>query len=158
MSRVPALGPRGEGWVAIQVVLFVLIAAAGVAGPALTGAPRAVLAVAGGVLLAAGLYLALRGVVDLRESLTALPHPRDGARLVDSGAYARVRHPIYGGIVAGATGYALLTASPLALLGAGLLLVFFRLKSGREEEWLRERYPAYEAYAARTRRMLPGIY
>ncbi len=77
---------------------------------------------------------------------------------MDTGAYAKVRHPIYGGLVLGATGYALVTASPVALLGAGVLLVFFRLKSGREEQWLRDRYPDYVAYAARTRRMLPGIY
>ena len=33
-TRLPSLGPRGEGWVAIQVVLFVLLAVAGSAGPA----------------------------------------------------------------------------------------------------------------------------
>jgi protein-S-isoprenylcysteine O-methyltransferase Ste14 len=158
MSRLPALGPRGEGWVAIQFVLFALIAVAGLAGPVVDGPVRAGLAVAGAVLIAAGGYLAVRGVVDLRESLTALPHPRDGARLIETGSYARVRHPIYGGLVLGATGWALITASPLALAGAVVLLGFFRLKSGREEAWLRERYPGYEAYAGRTRRMLPGLY
>ena len=143
----------------IQVVLLALVAAAGLlGGPVLAGAARIAAGMAGAVLLAAGGFLAVRGVVDLREALTALPHPRDGAQLVDTGAYARVRHPIYGGIILGATGYALLTASPPALLGSALLLAFFRLKSGREEQWLRERYPGYDAYAARTRRMLPGIY
>ncbi len=142
----------------IQFVLFGLIALAGLAGPVVTGAPRLVMAVGGAALLAAGLYLAARGLVDLRDALTALPHPRDGARLVDTGAYAKVRHPIYGGLALGATGWALVTASPLALAGAAVLLVFFRLKSGREEQWLRERYPTYDAYAAHTRRMLPGIY
>lgn len=28
-SRLPALGPRGEGWVLVQFVLFVVIAVAG---------------------------------------------------------------------------------------------------------------------------------
>ena len=158
VSSLPTLGPRGEGWVAIQIVLFWLVVAAGMAGPVLDGPARAVLGVAGGVLIAAGGYLAVRGVVDLRDSLTALPRPRDGARLVETGSYALVRHPIYGGLVLGAAGWSLLTASPLALALAVVLLVFFRLKSSREEAWLRERYPGYEAYAGRTRRMLPLLY
>jgi protein-S-isoprenylcysteine O-methyltransferase Ste14 len=108
--------------------------------------------------MAAGGLLALRGIVDLRQALTALPHPRDGAQLVDKGAYRLARHPIYGGIVLGACGYGLVTASPLAILGSAVLLAFFRLKSEREEVWLEARYPAYPAYRDRTRRMIPWIY
>jgi len=158
MSRLPSLGPRGEGWVAIQVVLLVLVLAAGAAGPVVDGAPRLLLGAVGGPLVALGGYLCLRGLRDLDEALTPLPHPRPGAELVETGSYGLVRHPIYGGIVIGAAGYALLAASPLALAGAVLLLAFFRLKSGREEAWLRARYPGYEAYAARTKRMIPRIY
>ncbi|MDQ1324631.1 MAG: hypothetical protein QG587_1967, partial [Chloroflexota bacterium] len=97
-------------------------------------------------------------LLDLRDALTPLPHPREGAELVDTGSYRLVRHPIYGGIVLGAAGYALVVGSPFALAGAAILLAFFRLKSGREEAWLREHYPAYQAYAARTKRMIPWIY
>jgi len=39
-----------------------------------------------------------------------------------------------------------------------VLLVFFTLKSAREEVWLEQRYPGYPAYRATTRRMLPFIY
>jgi protein-S-isoprenylcysteine O-methyltransferase Ste14 len=158
VNNLPSLGPRGEGWVVIQLVLLGAIVAAGSAGPALGGAVRLVVGVLGLALMGAGGLLALRGVVDLRSALTPLPHPRPGAELVDRGSYALVRHPIYGGIVIGSTGYALLTASPLALVGAFALLGFFRLKSAREEAWLREHYPDYAEYAARTRRMLPGLY
>jgi protein-S-isoprenylcysteine O-methyltransferase Ste14 len=139
MSRLPALGPRGEGWVVIQFLLLALVVLAGVAGPTCTGPLSTVARVAGVALVLAGLILATRG-------------------LLDTGSYALVRHPIYGGLVLAAAGYALVVSSPLALAGAAVLLVFFRLKSGREEAWLRERYPAYEAYAGRTKRMIPGIY
>jgi protein-S-isoprenylcysteine O-methyltransferase Ste14 len=159
VSHVPALGPRGEGWVALQGVLFVIIAAAGIrGGPVLDGTARTIAGAVGLALIGAGGFLALRGVVDLREALTALPHPRDGAQLVESGSYGLVRHPIYGGLVVAAAGWAMVTASPPALLASVLLMGFFRLKSSREEAWLRERYPGYGAYAARTRRMLPGLY
>jgi protein-S-isoprenylcysteine O-methyltransferase Ste14 len=158
-SRLPALGPRGEGWVAIQVVLLVVVVAAGPAGPMVAGPiVTPVLAVAGALAIVAGTALAVRGLAELRGALTPLPHPRRGAQLVDTGSYKLVRHPIYGGLVLAAAGYGLLLGSPLAVAAAGLLLAFFRLKSGREEAWLRERYPGYAAYAARTKRILPFVY
>jgi protein-S-isoprenylcysteine O-methyltransferase Ste14 len=155
---MPALGPRGEGWVVLQFVLLALVAVAGAAGPAWDGMARVATNVLGAVFMAGGLALAFRGLVDLREALTPLPHPRDGATLVDTGSYRLVRHPIYGGIVLGAAGYGLVTASPPALAGAAVLLGFFRLKSGREEMWLEQRYPDYPAYRVRTRRMIPLVY
>jgi len=142
----------------LQFVLLALVAAAGLAGPASDGAARTVTNVLGAAFMAAGLVLALRGVLDLREALTPLPHPRDGASLVETGSYRLVRHPIYGGLVLGAAGYGLLAASPLAIAGSVVLLGFFRLKSAREETWLEARYPGYDTYRARTRRMIPFLY
>ena len=142
----------------IQFLLLGLVVLAGVAGPAYAGPFSAAARAAGLALVVAGLVLAAWGLLDLRDALTPLPHPRDGAELVDTGSYRLVRHPIYGGIVLGSTGYALVVGSPLALAGAAILLAFFRLKSGREEAWLREHYPAYQAYATRTKRMIPWVY
>lgn len=158
MSKLPSLGPRGEGWVVLQVLLLGVVAIAGTAGPAWGGASGTVTTALGVALVGAGGLLAARGVIDLRDALTPLPHPRDGAELVDSGAYRLARHPIYGGIVVGSLGYGLVMASPPAIAGALVLLVFFRLKSGREERWLEARYPGYAAYRARTRRMIPWVY
>ena len=78
----------------LQFVLLALVAAAGLAGPAWGGAARTVTNALGVAFMAAGLVLALRGLVDLREALTPLPHPRDGASLVETGSYRLVRHPI----------------------------------------------------------------
>ena len=142
----------------IQFLLLGLVVLAGVAGPSYAGPLSTVARVAGFAFVIAGLVLAARGLLDLRNALTPLPRPRDGAELVDTGSYRLVRHPIYGGIVLAVTGYALVLGSPLSLAGAAMLLGFFRLKSGREEAWLRERYPAYDAYAARTKRMIPWVY
>ena len=158
MSRLPTLGPRGEGWVAIQGVLLIGELAAGLAGPAWQNPGRLVSTAVGAVAMVLAALLGARGIIDLRGSLTALPHPRDDAELVDRGAYALVRHPIYGGIVIGAAGFGLATASIPAIAGAAVLRAFFRLKSAREEAWLDARYPGYPAYRARTRRMLPGLY
>jgi len=63
--RLPDLGQRGEGWVAIQVVLSGLIALVGSLGPAWGGALRTAGIGGGAVLVGAGALFALRGLVVL---------------------------------------------------------------------------------------------
>jgi protein-S-isoprenylcysteine O-methyltransferase Ste14 len=112
----------------------------------------------GAALIAGGGALVIRGALDLRENLTAFPRPLPEARLVDTGSYGLVRHPIYGGLVVVTAGWGLATASPVALAGAALLFVFFDLKARREERWLAERFEGYAAYRSRTRKLLPWVY
>ncbi len=157
MTRLPTLGPRGEGWVVVQAVILVLVAVSGVLGPAWDGAARVVGVVLGAVLIGAGAILAVRGTRDLGDSLTPLPHPRDEAMLVQTGVYARVRHPIYGGLVIASVGWGLVTASIPTLVMALIAWAFFTVKSMREEAWLVERFPDYPAYRAHTRRLIPWI-
>jgi protein-S-isoprenylcysteine O-methyltransferase Ste14 len=145
--------------VLIQIVLFWLIIAAGFGfGGAWAKEARSVTTVIGVGFGVAGLALAAKGLLDLKGALTPLPRPKDDAELVETGVYGLVRHPVYGGLVIAAIGWGLFAASPVAMGLGVVLLAFFRLKSGREEAWLRERYPAYDGYAARTRRMIPLLY
>ncbi|HEX5578565.1 MAG TPA: isoprenylcysteine carboxylmethyltransferase family protein [Candidatus Limnocylindria bacterium] len=156
MTRLPSLGPRGEGWVLVQGALLVLVAAAGWSlGPDWSGPLRLAGVIVGIVLIAGGIVLAFRGVVDLGGALTPLPRPRDEAELVETGAYALVRHPIYGGLILMAFGWAIAQASIVAVALAAVLAGFLLVKSEREEAWLRQRFPAYAAYRARTQRLLP---
>lgn len=157
MAGLPALGPRGEGWVAIQLGILIPLAFAGLLGAAWDGTLRTVATVVGAVALVNGLILVARGTRDLGASLTPLPHPTAEATLVEHGIYARVRHPIYGGLILGGLGWGLLTASPAALGLAVVLAVFFRLKSAREEAWLEQRFPGYAEYRTRTARFIPGL-
>jgi protein-S-isoprenylcysteine O-methyltransferase Ste14 len=158
MARLPSLGRRGEGWVAAQLFLAVVLLRAAAVGPAWRGSARIATGVAALAVMAGGVLLVARGVRDLGRSITPLPRPPEGAELVQTGAYARVRHPIYGGLVLASAGWGLLTASPAALALVPVVAAFFWLKSAREEAWLAERYPEYEAYRLRTRRFLPGIW
>ena len=157
MTRLPSLGPRGEGWVAIQGLLLAITAVAGLLGPSWAGPVRVATSFLGAVLIAGGLLLAARGGRDLRDALTPLPYPRADAELVETGVYGLVRHPIYGGLVLAALGWGLLTASPAAIVAAIALWGFFELKSRREEAWLEGRFADYAAYRARTRRLIPWI-
>ena len=108
--------------------------------------------------LGIGAWLVVRAFVDLGPNMTALPRPRTDGRLVESGIYARLRHPIYAGLILGSLGWSALTRSPAALVVALVLAAFLDAKARREEAWLVDRYPLYGAYRLRTKRFLPGIY
>lgn len=158
MNRLPSLGPRGEGWVVIQVVLLIAVVAAGLwLGPDWSGPIRFGAILTGIMALAAGAILVVRGLVDLGGALTPLPRPRDDAELVETGVYGLARHPIYGGLILAAVGWSLMRASLAGIVVSALLLAFFTLKSSREEAWLMERFPGYAAYRTRTRRFIPWV-
>lgn len=156
--RLPDLGPRGEGWVIVQFGPFAVIAVAGFLGPAWDGPMRIGSTIAAVLLAAGGALLVGRAVRALGPSVTPMPRPRDDARFVRTGAYRLVRHPIYGGVILLAVAWGLAMASPPALAASLLLTVFFDAKSRREEAWLVEKFPEYEAYRRRTRRLLPWLY
>jgi len=155
--RIPDLGTRGEGWVVLQFALIGLIALAGALPSSLTGTAQTIFAILGAVLIVAGGVMAMLAIQALGASFTPNPRPLDTGELVESGIYATVRHPMYGGVTLGALGWGCLNGSLAAIVLSGLLLVVFALKSMREEAWLTERYPAYADYAGRTKRFIPGL-
>lgn len=159
-SRLPALGPRGEGWVAAQVVLFAIIGISGFRafGEAEGNAWGPWATLLGLVALVVGGLTAVWGVWGLRAGLSPFPRPLAGAPLVDTGAFRLVRHPIYSGLVLGAIGWGLVTGSIIAIGAAGLLFLLFAGKSRREEIWLSEVHPEYAAYQQRTKRLIPWVY
>jgi protein-S-isoprenylcysteine O-methyltransferase Ste14 len=153
-------GHKGEWYVVIQVILFGLIALAPLApGFPRWGAPWSTITLIVGLgFLAAGSGLVLLGLVNLGRNLSALPHPKDDAQMVERGAYKIVRHPIYSGIIQGALGYALLTASWLTLILALSLFLFFDIKSRREEKYLGLKFSNYAAYQKRVKKLIPFVY
>jgi protein-S-isoprenylcysteine O-methyltransferase Ste14 len=157
-SRLPALGPRGEGWVVAQFVLFTIIAIAGLNDLAGHGSMATWGPVVGFVAIVIGGGVAARGIWDLRSGLSPFPRPIAGAPLVESGAYRLIRHPIYSGLVLGAIGWGLVTGSILAIATAGLLFLLFAAKSRLEEIWLLAMHPEYREYERRTKRLIPWIY
>lgn len=160
-SRLPSLGPRGEGWVAAQAVLIATIVGLGLWELIAHGSNNPWGAVATGVglvAIAAGGLVAGRGAWDLRASLSPFPRPVAGAPLIESGAYRLIRHPIYSGLVLGALGWGLVTGSILAIGAVGLLFLLLAAKARREEAWLSAVHPEYGAYRQRTKRLIPWIY
>lgn len=160
-TGLPDLGRHGEGWVVGQFLLLGLLVIASL--PRITVlAPESILGwlalLSGGTALAIAGWTLLRAFRDLGRNLTPLPRPRDDAVLVESGIYARVRHPIYAGLILAGLGWSAVARSLPAGAVALLLAIYLDAKSRREEAWLTDRYPRYAAYVQRTRRFLPGVY
>ncbi len=160
-TRVPSLGPRGEGWVAGQGILLVAVAALGLPGlgalPPGTSVGWATVII-GLAVMAGGLLIGGLALRDLGASLTAMPHPREDAQFVDAGIYRHLRHPMYAALITTAAGWVLVTTSVPPAVAAAALVIWLDLKSRREEAWLLGHYPEYEAYRRRTHRFIPGAY
>ena len=150
------MGKLGEGWVLLQLVLFLLIAAAPLVVESYPFPPW--LRILGALILFAGVALATLGLRALGPSLSAFPKPVDDGQLVTTCIYGIVRHPIYAGLIIGAVGWALLTGTLLGLALAILLFLFFDVKSRREERWLVQKYAGYLAYRRRVRKLIPWLY
>jgi protein-S-isoprenylcysteine O-methyltransferase Ste14 len=154
------LGPRGEGWVALQSGLFVIIVLSALTSVYWPDSVGGVLVVVGLVLILAALVLLVLAAISLllARSTTVFPRPRASAVLAESGIYRRVRHPVYGSVLLLTVGWSL-AESPLGLIPTALLAVVFDLKARVEETWLEERLPGYARYRERTpRRFVPGLY
>jgi len=157
-SRLPELGPRGEGWLLLQLLLGAAIVGCGFVGLYWPGSLESFFGILGLLIALAGALLGVLGLLSLGSSFTPLPRPRARTRLRQSGIFRLVRHPIYGGVIVIALGWSLAEA-PLGLVPTVLLALLLDLKARREEVWLSERFPEYAAYRARTpRRFLPWFY
>jgi len=82
----------------------------------------------------------------------------EARRLVTSGPYAVVRHPLYLTEEVAMLGLALQFFSPFTLLIFILHLLVQIQRMKNEEAVLRQVYPEYPAYQARTARLIPRLY
>jgi protein-S-isoprenylcysteine O-methyltransferase Ste14 len=153
------MGPRGEGYVALQLLLMALVALGPRTWPGLPAWPATRPVLIGGIaLMVLGIALAFAGIAALGRNLTATPRPKQGATLVTRGPYRFVRHPMYAGAILAAFGWALAVHGWLTLVYAAVLLVFFDIKARHEERWLREEIPGYAAHVQHVRRLIPFVY
>jgi protein-S-isoprenylcysteine O-methyltransferase Ste14 len=80
-------------------------------------------------------------------------------RVVSSGPYAFVRHPMYSGIMLFFLGVPLLLGSWWGVAIAPVFAVLFAVRARIEERALIEGLPEYADYAARVRyRLVPGVW
>jgi protein-S-isoprenylcysteine O-methyltransferase Ste14 len=119
--------------------------------PAMTGL--------GAVMLGAALWLFFRSHADLGRNWSISLEIREEHRLVTTGVYRFVRHPMYSSFFLLALGQFLLLpnwfAGASGLLGVGVLYAF---RVRQEERMMTGRFGSeYRDYAAHTKRLIPWI-
>jgi protein-S-isoprenylcysteine O-methyltransferase Ste14 len=110
------------------------------------------------LLLSTGFILWVMRVNSFAAPVVKLQAER-GHRVVSSGPYAWVRHPMYSGTVLFFVGAPLLLGSWWGVAMAPLFVVLFGIRTHIEERALIAGLPGYADYAARVRyRLLPGLW
>lgn len=113
----------------------------------------------GVVLFALGGALRLWPVFVLGRRFSGLVAIQPGHTLVTTGIYAVIRNPSYLGLMVGALGWALAFRSAIGVVLALLNLLPLVARIRAEERLLAGQFGAeYEAYRARTWRLVPGFY
>lgn len=88
-------------------------------------------------------------------NFSVLPEPRARAKLITSGPYAYVRHPLYTGLMLFGLGCALGWSTAVHWILLAVLVIVLDAKARREERFLAARFGDYAAYVERTPRFLP---
>lgn len=98
-------------------------------------------------------------VVNRLGNWSVFPKPLSNAKLVTSGPYGLVRHPMYStmllfGLTCVIHNQTLTSVSSLLALG-----VILRMKAGYEEQFLLEKFEEYPGYMRRvSKRFIPGVF
>lgn len=106
------------------------------------------------------LWLFRRSHKDLGKNWSVTLEVREGHQLVTQGVYAHVRHPMYASFLLWGVTQALLIPNWIAgLAGLVAVLALYAVRQSREETMMRDTFGAeYDAYCARTKRLVPGVF
>jgi protein-S-isoprenylcysteine O-methyltransferase len=115
---------------------------------------------AGCLVLLFGVTIRLTAAATLRGQFTEKVSILEKHELVDTGIYGILRHPAYLGYLASLLGIGLIlgnwvSVAALVVLPLGGILYRIHVE---ERALLRHFGPAYQEYAGRTKRLLPGIW
>jgi protein-S-isoprenylcysteine O-methyltransferase Ste14 len=99
----------------------------------------------------------------MRANVFAAPvvrHQKErGQRVIDSGPYRFVRHPMYSAVIPLLVGMSLWLGSVAGAIVAIVPTVLIGIRATLEEEFLRQELPGYSDYVRRTRfRMIPYVW
>lgn len=83
------------------------------------------------------------------------PQIKSKAKLITSGPFALVRHPMYLSLTLMMLGITLFNFHYQTLAGLTLIVIVISIKALKEEKLLIEKFPEYRAYMSRTKRVIP---
>jgi protein-S-isoprenylcysteine O-methyltransferase Ste14 len=116
-------------------------------------------AYAGLAIAVIGLAFAVWARVYIGRDWSAAVTLQEGHKIVRTGPYAVVRHPIYSGFMLASLGTAIALGPVAGLLGTALVVVAWGYKSRLEEVFLIEHFGAeYEHYRRDVKALIPLVW
>lgn len=146
-------------WIALPLTAHYVIAGIDVGRVHWTSVPFAA-QVVGFVLFTAGFGMASWTLFSnpFASSAVRIQNERE-QRVISTGPYAIVRHPMYFGVVLCVLGSGLALGSWIATLLALPVIPIFVRRTNVEDRMLQEELPGYAEYTKKTRwKIVPGIY
>jgi protein-S-isoprenylcysteine O-methyltransferase Ste14 len=155
---------RGTLWLNVVIITAAVVAAGILTGVLQNAAAwqfgSAGLSVAGLLVMWAGLAVRIWAIVVLGRSFRMTVEVDTGQKVIDSGPYRWVRHPSYTGVLLLMAGLSLVygdwpALAILLVLPAGVLIHRIFVEEAVLTEVMGR---AYTDYAARTKRLVPGLW
>lgn len=143
---------KGRLIVLIQFALLILM----VLAPA-SDRSSLVFVILGSTFVVIGSFVIAISFRDLGNSLTVMPESKEGASLITSGIYSKIRHPIYSAILLVSAGFLLIKMSVASIMVFGALSCLLIYKAKYEDTILREKFPEASDYQRSTNAFLPKI-
>jgi protein-S-isoprenylcysteine O-methyltransferase Ste14 len=113
---------------------------------------------AGVIILASGLAFAVWARRHLGRYWSGTVTLKDSHRLIRTGPYAIVRHPIYTGITTGMIGTAVALGEVRGLVAVAVLLAAYLRKIRIEETWLTAEFgDEYRVYRREVKALIPWV-
>eukprot|EP01040_Poterioochromonas_malhamensis_P005679 gene5678-6101_t len=151
-------GKRGEKVVIAAAVLFFLIIV-GVGNRFLFYLIQTFMYIGSTILLLVGVSILLNGVWELKDHFSLLLTPAPGNKVVTTGVYQLVRHPIYCGVIMISFGWSISQRQIYKVVLSMILFIVLNYAAEREEEYLEKKHPkAYPLYANTKRAIIPFLY
>src|SRR5579883_1953576 len=128
-------------------------------GMLIYGSVRGQIALFESLLIFFGALIGISGIRSMKlDNFRIMPLPRSDAKLITSGIYSYIRHPMYTGLLLLGLGLALSSESFTIKAFWLVLLIDLLYKLRYEEILLNKKFTDYRDYSTRTKRLIPFIW
>ncbi len=110
-----------------------------------------------GILIIAGITIGIFAMYEMNFKFSIFPDLPDGYKLVTTGIYGKIRHPMYLAVLVITLSFIVNDFSVLKISLWVILFVVLILKSEIEENILSQKFDEYSVYRQHTKRIIPYL-